>query len=96
MIGVDVAETSTREFGEHIAELGVESRAEVHRLMAGDGSDLAQFSDASMDIVMCCFTLHHVDGENRANIVRQLRRICKPNGSLLLASFLVYYTLGFY
>ena len=89
VIGVDVAEQSTNEFREHIAELGVQERASVHRLTKGDGSDLAQFDDASMDIVLCCFTLHHVDGDHRANIVRELRRLCKPNGSLVLVRILI-------
>jgi ubiquinone/menaquinone biosynthesis C-methylase UbiE len=53
---------------------------------AGVAQDL-DLPDASFDVVTCTLALHHVPARHRAAAVREMYRVTKPGGRLLLADF---------
>jgi SAM-dependent methyltransferase len=44
------------------------------------------FSDASFDYVFCCQTMHHNDPENLLRTMREMHRILRPGGRLLMVN----------
>src|SRR5215471_3304668 len=45
------------------------------------------FPDASFDVVVSSLVIHHLPDEGRLTAVREMRRVLRPGGSLLLAEF---------
>ena len=45
------------------------------------------FAEASFDVVLCTVMLHHLPGEARREAVREMRRVLKPGGRVLLIDF---------
>ena len=50
-------------------------------------ADSLPFPDASFDAVMCTVTLHHLPRWMRAATLREMRRVLKPGGRVLLVDF---------
>ena len=50
-------------------------------------SDELPYPDASFDRVFSSFMLHHLQAEEKANTLREVRRVLKPGGSLHLLDF---------
>jgi len=44
------------------------------------------FADASFDYVFCCLTMHHNDPENLRRTMREMHRILRPGGRLLMVN----------
>ncbi len=63
---------------------GVDARVELH---TGDMRALP-FADASFEVVVSSLAVHNVpDAEGRAKAVKEMMRVLKPGGRLLLADF---------
>jgi ubiquinone/menaquinone biosynthesis C-methylase UbiE len=45
------------------------------------------FPDGSFDVVVSTLMVHHLPEEGRADVVREMRRVLRPGGTLLLADF---------
>ena len=56
------------------------------RFEPGSAESLA-FADAAFDVVVSSLMLHHLPEEARLSAVREMRRVLRPGGTLLLAEF---------
>jgi ubiquinone/menaquinone biosynthesis C-methylase UbiE len=56
------------------------------RFQPGTAESLA-FPDASFDVVVSSLVLHHLPEESRLLAVREMKRVLRPGGTLLLAEF---------
>lgn len=50
-------------------------------------ADAMPYPDASFDRVFSTFMLHHLQGNDKRNALREIRRVLKPGGSLHLLDF---------
>jgi ubiquinone/menaquinone biosynthesis C-methylase UbiE len=58
------------------------------RFQSGTAQSL-DFADASFDVVVSSLMMHHLPAEARQHAVREMRRVLRPGGRLLLADFTV-------
>ena len=58
------------------------------RFQSGAAESLA-FPDASYDIVVSSLVMHHIPDELRLQAVREMQRVLRPGGSVLLADFTI-------
>jgi S-adenosylmethionine-dependent methyltransferase len=59
---------------------------QAEQLLVGDARDLSRFPPASFDAALLMGPMYHViDPGDRANILRELKRILKPNGIAIIA-----------
>lgn len=58
------------------------------RFESGAAESLA-FPDASYDVVVSSLMMHHIPDELRLQAVREMRRVLRPGGTLLLADFTI-------
>jgi ubiquinone/menaquinone biosynthesis C-methylase UbiE len=58
------------------------------RFESGAAESLA-FPDASFDVVASSLMMHHVPGELQLEAVREMRRVLRPGGTLVLADFTI-------
>jgi ubiquinone/menaquinone biosynthesis C-methylase UbiE len=58
------------------------------RFQSGAAESLA-FPDASYDVVVSSLMMHHIPDELRLQAVREMRRVLRPGGRLLLADFTI-------
>jgi ubiquinone/menaquinone biosynthesis C-methylase UbiE len=56
------------------------------RFEPGTAESLA-FPDAAFDVVVSSLMIHHLPDESRLQAVREMRRVLRPGGTLLLAEF---------
>ncbi|GAA5172623.1 class I SAM-dependent methyltransferase [Viridibacterium curvum] len=83
-LGIDLAPAMLADARRHIAAQGL---ANVE-LAAGDMTDLRGIADASADVVMSTFALHHLpDTAALARCFGEIRRVLKPGGRVYLADF---------
>jgi ubiquinone/menaquinone biosynthesis C-methylase UbiE len=50
-------------------------------------SDQMSYADASFDRVFSSLMFHHIEGDDRPNTLREIRRVLKPGGSFHLLDF---------
>lgn len=62
------------------------SRLANCRFEPGTAEALA-FDDGTFDVVVSSLTMHHLPDEDRLPAVREMRRVLRPGGTLLLAEF---------
>ena len=85
-VGIDIwaknhGQTFTPDLARANAEVeNVGDRVEVRD---GDARDM-DFPDASFDVVLSSFALHHIDRDGREAAVREIVRVMKPGGRLVL------------
>jgi ubiquinone/menaquinone biosynthesis C-methylase UbiE len=53
----------------------------------GVGEDLSAFADESFDVVTSTLALHHIPARKRDQALREMLRVTRPGGTLLLADF---------
>jgi ubiquinone/menaquinone biosynthesis C-methylase UbiE len=53
----------------------------------GVAQDLAAFADGAFDVVTCTLALHHVPARQRQAAFREMYRVTRPGGRLLVADF---------
>lgn len=83
-LGVDLAPSMLADAQTHIATLGLNNV----RLALGDITQLTALADASADVVMSTFSLHHLpDAAALARCFAEIRRILKPGGRVYLSDF---------
>lgn len=58
------------------------------RFQIGTAQSLA-FPDAALDVVVSSLMMHHLPKEGRLPAVREMRRVLRPGGTLLLADFTI-------
>ena len=58
------------------------------RFQLGTAQSLA-FPDAALDVVVSSLMMHHLPEEGRLPAVREMRRVLRPGGTLLLADFTI-------
>ena len=58
------------------------------RFQSGTAESLA-FPDAAFDLVVSSLMMHHLPDEVRHQAVREMRRVLRPGGTLLLADFTI-------
>ena len=58
------------------------------RFQLGTAQSLA-FADAAFDVVVSSLMMHHLAEEDRLQAVREMRRVLRPGGTLLLADFTI-------
>ncbi len=58
------------------------------RFQSGAAESLA-FLDATFDVVVSSLMMHHIPDELRLQAVREMRRVLRPGGTLLLADFTI-------
>ncbi len=58
------------------------------RFQPGTAESLA-FPDAAFDVVVSSLVMHHLPEQGRLRAVREMRRVLRPGGTLLLADFQV-------
>ena len=54
---------------------------------AGVAQDLSAFPDSSVDLVTSTLALHHVPARKRETALREMYRVTRPGGRLLIADF---------
>jgi ubiquinone/menaquinone biosynthesis C-methylase UbiE len=79
--GIDAAHEMVARARRKAASAGLS----VHFELAS--ADSLPFPDASFDVVMCTVTLHHLPRWMRAATLREMRRVLKPGGRVLLVDF---------
>jgi ubiquinone/menaquinone biosynthesis C-methylase UbiE len=52
-------------------------------------ADALGFPDSAFDVVVSSLMLHHLPGESRLKAVREMRRVLRPGGRLLVAEFTI-------
>jgi SAM-dependent methyltransferase len=62
-------------------KLGKDPRAVIHE----GSADALPFADESMDVVHCAEVLEHVPEELRPTVVREIRRVMRPGGRLIMS-----------
>ncbi|MFT3734364.1 MAG: class I SAM-dependent methyltransferase [Rhodocyclaceae bacterium] len=83
-LGIDLAPAMLADARRHIAAQGL---ANIE-LAEGDMTDLRGVADASADVVMSTFSLHHLpDTDALARCFSEIRRVLKPGGRVYLADF---------
>jgi len=83
-LGIDLAPTMLADGAAHIAAQGLTNV----RLQLGDITQLTDLADASADLVMSTFSLHHLpDLAALARCFSEIRRILKPGGRIYLSDF---------
>ena len=80
VVGVDAAPEMT-EYASRKAR-----RLANCQFQAGTAASLA-FADAAFDVVVSSLMVHHLVAEERLQAVREMRRVLRPGGTLLLADF---------
>lgn len=55
--------------------------------VTGVAQDLSAFADGSFDVVTTTLALHHVPARRRQDAVREMYRVTRPGGRLLIADF---------
>jgi len=68
------------------AQAGRRGRA-VRRVTGVDPSQDLPVPDASFDAVTCTLAMHHVPARQRAAAFREMYRVTRPGGRLLVADF---------
>lgn len=80
VVGIDAAPEMT----------GYANRKAAHlsncRFQPGTAESLA-FPDAAFDVVVSCLVLHHLPEQARLQAVREMKRVLRPGGKVLLAEF---------
>ena len=80
-LGVDLSPVNVEIVKQQSAESGYQNaRAEVR-----DATDLQGIADASYDVVLCLGPLYHLRREDRAQCIKECKRICRPGGIIVLA-----------
>lgn len=80
VVGIDAAP-------EMIDYAGRKARALPNcRFQSGTADSLA-FPDASFDVVVSSLMMHHIPDDLRLQTVREMRRVLRPRGTLVLADF---------
>jgi ubiquinone/menaquinone biosynthesis C-methylase UbiE len=80
VLGVDAAP-------EMVAHAAARSRSLANcRFEVGSASALA-YPDGGFDLVVSSLTLHHLASEDQLPAVREMRRLLRPGGRLLVAEF---------
>lgn len=83
-LGIDLAPAMLADARRHIAAQGLGNV----ELATGDMTDLRDVADASADVVMSTFSLHHLpDSAALARCFSEIRRVLKPGGRVYLADF---------
>lgn len=82
--GLDASASMLKQAQRTIAEAGQHNIS----LVQGDAARLDGFADASIDVVLCTMSLHHLPDTGALNsTMRQIRRVLKTDGGLYLADF---------
>jgi ubiquinone/menaquinone biosynthesis C-methylase UbiE len=55
--------------------------------LAGVAQDLSAFPDATFDVVTSTLAIHHVPARKRQDALREMYRVTRPGGQLLVADF---------
>lgn len=83
-LGIDLAPTMLADGAAHIAQQGLGNV----RFALGDITQLTGLADASADVVMSTFSLHHLpDVAALGRCFAEIRRILKPGGRVYLSDF---------
>jgi ubiquinone/menaquinone biosynthesis C-methylase UbiE len=80
VVGIDAAPEMTEYANRKAARLS------NCRFQLGTAESLA-FPDAGFDVVVSSLVLHHLPEEARLQAVREMKRVLRPGGTLLLAEF---------
>lgn len=78
IVGMDYAESMARTASQKAGQIGA---GDLLRFVRGDSEHLP-FADASFDFVTCSNSFHHYPDQQAC--VRQMRRVLRPGGRLLL------------
>lgn len=80
VVGIDAAPEMTEYAGRRARHLP------SCRFEPGDAQSLA-FPDATFDVVVSSLLIHHLPEDGRPRAVREMLRVLRPGGTLLLADF---------
>lgn len=71
------------------------SAASLHNLVAmrADARSLP-LADASVDLVVSCYTLHHLDHPGKLRALREARRVLRPGGRLVVVDMMFEVSLA--
>jgi len=70
----------------HLAQVQSELQTSNVHLQVASAQSLP-FEDNSFDWVICTLTTHHLSDEIRESMYREIRRIIKPTGSIVISDF---------
>ncbi len=57
------------------------------KLLQGDAAHMKQYSDQSFDLVIAMLTLHEMPSSIRINVLKEMKRVMKPDGRILLVDY---------
>ena len=57
------------------------------KLVTSDAADMQEFSDSSFDLVIAMLTLHEMPQSIRVKVLREMRRVMKKEGRILLVDY---------
>ena len=80
VVGVDAAP-------EMVGYASSRSRPAANVTFEVGGAGALSFPDSSFDVVVSSLTMHHVAAAEQLPAVREMRRVLKPGGRLLIAEF---------
>jgi len=80
-VGVDLVPGHVALFEQKIQKAGYKNVS----CRVGDATNLTDIADNSFDVVLCLGPAYHLPDEERAAVVRECSRICRPGGVVAVA-----------
>ncbi|EAA8762344.1 class I SAM-dependent methyltransferase [Salmonella enterica subsp. enterica] len=79
--GVDISPTAIKWANERFSSLNLKGSFHVDNIC-----DISHFTAESFDIIFDGSCLHCINGEDRADCFKEMKRMIKPNGSLIIST----------
>lgn len=74
LLGVDVSKKPIEEFQEKVDERKLGDSIKLYRI---EKSDEMPIDDGTVDIIVACFVLHHVESENQLPVLKAFAKLLK-------------------
>jgi ubiquinone/menaquinone biosynthesis C-methylase UbiE len=88
-VGADGSVVGIDASPEMIEYAGRKARRLANCTFQAGAAEALAFPDASFDVAVSSLMLHHLPGELQLQAVREMRRVLRPGGTLLLADFTI-------
>lgn len=89
VVGVDASSAMLERLGSRAAREGVENLELIHGDMR-----LVPMRDASVDVVVSCYAFHHLPDADKRVVLREVGRVLRPGGRLVVADMMFRIGLG--